>query len=167
MAEKENSNALEAIEAYLDDADNQPLKKPLLEAFEWVSNRSMSVLMSALTGEKILTGDIAKFKKQMHLKSFQEAQSKLDVTKTKDANEWFLLDAIHKTRIDPGKTGSIAALQALKNIQDIEDREAEADPSEAILSGLLDWISSSPEFSAEQKNRIAGEVLRIQKSLAK
>ena len=117
MADKENSNALEAIEAYLDDEDNQPLKKPLLEAFEWVSNRSMSVLMSALTGEKILAGDIAKFKKQMHLQSFQEAQSKLDVTKTKDANEWFLLDAIHKTRIDPGRLDRLQHCRLLKTFK--------------------------------------------------
>ena len=41
----------QTIDAYIEDEENAALKKPLLEAFEWVSNKSLSILMSALTGK--------------------------------------------------------------------------------------------------------------------
>ena len=158
----------QTIDAYIEDEENSALKKPLLEAFEWVSNKSLAVLMSALTGESISATDVRRFKWRRHLKSFQEAQAKLDVAHSeKDANEWFVLDAVHKTRINPGATGSMAALQALRNIREIKEKEAEQNPSEAILTTLLEWIAGSAEFSGDQKKRIGDEVSRIQKSLEK
>lgn len=161
----QEGGGIEEIQAYLEDEENASLKKPLLEIFEWCSNRSVATLMSALTGSKIAAGDVRKFKAAFHLKSFHEAQAKIDVTQTRGANEWFLLDAIHKTRLSPGATGSMAALQALKNIQDIDDKASEQNPAETILSSLLEWLAGSPEFSAEQKQRVAGELERIRKSL--
>ena len=163
----QGSGGVEEIQAYLEDEENASLKKPLREIFEWCSNRSVATLMSALTGSKIAAGDVRKFKAASHLKSFHEAQAKIDVTQKRGANQWFVLDAIHKTRLSPGATGAMAALQAIKNIQDIDEKAEEKDPSAAILSALLDWFSTSAEFSVDQKQKIAGEVLRIQKSMGK
>lgn len=157
----------QVIEDFLNDEDNKALVKPITEAFEWLSNKSTALILMAVIGEKISSSDVAVYKRRHLLSDFQKIQSGLNIEKLEDANKWFLLDAIHKTRLDPGRTGSMAALQALKNVEDIQKEKEERDPSAAILNGLINFIADNDKITADVKREISKEIKRLRNSMEK
>lgn len=118
------------------------------EMLQFTSNRTSATLLSMLSGSKITMTAVKKHKKQTKKQEFYDKIKNLDLSTTEGMNRFYVIDGIHHAILDPGTTGSIAGLTAVKNLQDLEEKRKErGDFSVQLVDRLSEYLQKQDKIT--------------------
>ena len=125
-----------------------PYPEAVDDLMEFASNKTCAVLLTNLSGSKITMTDVKNHKKHAFAHDFYEKIKKLDLNTTEGMNTFYAIDGMHHAKLNPGSTGSIAGLTAVKNLQDMEQaRKEKGDLSVQLVDRLSAYLQKEKKIT--------------------
>lgn len=147
---------------WLKSDEGAKLSKTVNECFDFLSNFGSSQILSFLIGSDISRLDVLKHKKHSNSLNLYPIESKIDFSDLASLNSFFILDAVHSVRLNPGNTGSNAGLQALKNLEKIQANDKDGDKeTQEMWIEFIDWIESNKDIPDKARVEIADKIKEL------